>query len=170
MSASSSLPAPPKVIVVTAYHEYALRGYELNVVDYLLKPVEWSRFVAAVNKVAQPAAAESGRGAAPAERPYLFFNVNKRKVRVYLDEILYVESLREYIRISTPALSFLTRYPLSELEALLAEQNFLRIHRSFIVSLDKIDTYSATDVEIGGKQLPIGRNYRDEVRAALGCV
>ncbi|RYZ20914.1 MAG: response regulator transcription factor [Chitinophagaceae bacterium] len=164
-----TLPEPPRVIVTSAYPEYALEGYELSVVDYLLKPVEWSRFLMAVNKLNQLPVAPVGSAAPVVEkgRPHLFFNVNKRRVKVCLDEILYIESLREYIRITTPTRSILTKYQLNEIEDLLRENHFLRIHRSFIVAQHKIDTYSATDVEVGGKQLPIGRNYKDAVLATL---
>lgn len=161
---------PPKVIITSAYPEYALEGYELNVVDYLLKPIEWKRFLMAVNKLAP--VVEVNAHAHPAvsgreEKAYLFFNVNKRKVKVFLHEILYIESLKEYIRITTPGKSILTKYQLNQIEELLARNNFLRIHRSFIVARDKIETFSATDVEIGSKHLPIGRNYKDEVLEIL---
>jgi DNA-binding LytR/AlgR family response regulator len=165
-----TLTNPPKVIVTSAYQEYALEGYELNVVDYLLKPIEWSRFLMAVNKLQQAMAVNAypHRAApAPEEKTFLFFNVNKRKVKIFLDEILYIESLKEYIRITTHNKSILTKYPLNQVEELLTRNNFLRVHRSFIVARDKIDTFSATDVEVGGKLLPIGRNYKDEVTAVL---
>jgi DNA-binding LytR/AlgR family response regulator len=165
-----TLPNPPKVIVTTAYPDYALQGYELNVVDYVLKPIEWSRFLMAVNKLQQPADVSIASHPVPTaheEKPYLFFNVNKRKVKVFLQEILYIESLKEYIRITTPNKSILTKYQLNQIEELLTRHHFLRIHRSFLVARDKIETFSATDVEIGGKQLPIGRNYKDEVLATL---
>ena len=85
-----------------------------------------------------------------------------------MDEILYIESLKEYIRIFTKNKTILTRFALGEIETLLAENNFLRIHRSFVVARDKIEAFSATDVEVGGKQLPIGRSYKDAVLAGLG--
>lgn len=161
---------PPKVIVTSAYADYALEGYELNVVDYLLKPIDWSRFLMAVNKLAKPAVVpppphpvDPGQQ----EQEHLFFNVNKRKVKVFLHEILYIESLKEYIRITTPSKSILTKYQLNQMEERLTRHRFLRIHRSFLVARDKIETFSATDVEIGGKQLPIGRNYKEEVLALL---
>lgn len=160
-----SLAQPPRVIVVSAYPDYALPSFELSVVDYLLKPVEWPRFLMAVNKL-QPAALPAVAEGTP--RPHLYFNVAKRRVRVFVDEILYVESLKEYIRICTAGKTILTRYPLSALEEVLAPGRFLRIHRSFLVAKDRIDTFSANDVEVGGKQLPIGRNYKDAVLAALG--
>lgn len=165
-----TLQTPPKVIVTSAYPEYALQGYELNVVDYLLKPIEWSRFLMAVNKVEQTIDVNTTlHRAVPRfdEKAYVFFNVNKRKVKVFLNEILYIESLKEYIRITTPNKSILTKYQLNQIEELLTQNNFLRIHRSFIVAREKIETYSATDVEINGKQLPIGRNYKEAVISAL---
>lgn len=165
-----TLKHPPKVIITSAYQEYALQGYELNVVDYLLKPIEWSRFLKAVNKLEPSAEVQNMHQksiAAAEEKPYIFFNVNKRKVKIFLDEILYIESLREYIRITTHNKSILTKYQLNHIEELLTHNNFLRIHRSFIVAKDKIETFSATDVEVGGQLLPIGRNYKDAVIAIL---
>jgi DNA-binding LytR/AlgR family response regulator len=103
----------------------------------------------------------------PGERLYIFFNVGKKRVKIYLDEILYIESLREYVRISTNDKSILTKFQLSEIEGLLAKNNFLRIHRSFIVAKDKIEAFTATDVEIHGKQIPIGRSYKELVIAVL---
>jgi DNA-binding LytR/AlgR family response regulator len=166
-----TLQSPPQVIITTAYQEYALKGYELGVIDYLLKPIEFARFLTAVNKLRQ--SNETGTGLShsttmvPAERAHLFFNVSKRKVKVCLDEILYIESLKEYIRITTGSKSILTKFQLNQIEALLTRNNFLRIHRSFIVSKDKIDAFSATDIEIGGKQIPIGRSYKELVIRVL---
>ncbi|MBK7372768.1 MAG: response regulator transcription factor [Saprospiraceae bacterium] len=163
-----SLKNPPPIILTTAYHEFALQGYEYNVLDYLLKPIEFSRFVMAVNKLKQPVEAKSGQmPPIEKERKSIFFNVSKKKVKVYLDEILYVESLKEYIRIVTSSNSILTKYQLGEIEEILTKNNFLRIHRSFIVSIDKIDAYTATDVEINNKQIPIGRSYKDIVQSIM---
>lgn len=163
-----SLKNPPPIILTTAYHEFALQGYEYNVLDYLLKPIEFSRFVMAVNKLKQPVEAKSGQmPPIEKERKSIFFNVSKKKVKVYLDEILYVESLKEYIRIVTASNSILTKYQLGEIEEILTKNNFLRIHRSFIVAKDKIDAYTATDVEINNKQIPIGRSYKDIVQSII---
>jgi DNA-binding LytR/AlgR family response regulator len=86
---------------------------------------------------------------------------------VYLDDILYIDSLKEYIRIFTSHKSILTKFQLGQIEELLAKNNFLRIHRSFIVAKDKIDAFTATDVEINGKQIPIGRSYKEQVQAEM---
>ena len=159
----------PKIIITSAYQEYALQGYELNVVDYLLKPIEFSRFLMAVNKLKHLNEIDQLNNATPiaSERAYLFFNVSKKKVKMFLDEILYIESLKEYVRIISRDKAILTKFQLGEIEDLLKKNNFLRIHRSFIVAKDKIDAFSATDVEINGKQIPIGRSYKELVIASL---
>jgi two-component system, LytTR family, response regulator len=163
------LKKPPKIIITSAYQEYALQGYELNVIDYLLKPIEFSRFLKAVNKIEQnkEIALPARPVALSTERAYLFFSVGKKKVKVFLDEILYIESMKEYIRVNTKSKSVLTKFKLSEVEGLLSENNFLRIHRSFIVAKDKIEAFSATEVELGGKRLPIGRSYKELVLSML---
>jgi len=156
----------PQVILTTAYSEYALQGYELNVVDYLLKPIAFNRFLAAVQKVISKKA-EVQNAAPVRERPSIFFNVGRKRVKLFLDEILYIESLKEYVRITTKEKSILTKFTLSDMEALLLQENFLRTHRSFIVAKDKIEALSASDVEINGQQIPIGRSFKDAVFAAL---
>ena len=166
-----SLKNPPAVIITSAYQEYALQGYEHNVVDYLLKPIEFSRFLMAVNKLKLQSEPRSIPAEAiipaSANRTYFFFNVSKKRVKVYLDEMLYIESLKEYIRITTKGKTILTKFQLGQIEELLARNNFLRIHRSFIVAKDKIDAFTATDVEVGGKLIPIGRSYKELVLRAL---
>jgi len=170
------LKKPPKIIITSAYEEYALQGFEFNVIDYLLKPIDFTRFLKAVNKIeqtreiavpAKPAAIPARPATLPAERVYLFFTVGKKKVKVFLDEILYIESMKEYIRVNTKSKSVLTKFKLSQVEELLSENNFLRIHRSFIVAKDKVDAFSATEVDVGGKQLPIGRSYKELVMSIL---
>jgi DNA-binding LytR/AlgR family response regulator len=160
---------PPKIIITSAYQEYALQGYELNVIDYLLKPIELSRFLKAVNKIEQSKeiALPARLVARSTERAYLFFSVGKKKVKVFLDEVLYIESMKEYIRVNTKNKSVLTKFKLSQVDGLLRENNFLRIHRSFIVAKDKIEAFSATEVELCGKRLPIGRSYKELVQGAL---
>jgi len=164
-----TLKHPPHIIITSAYNEYALQGYEYNVIDYLLKPVEFSRFLMAVNKLrpTQESTAIPSSHGTVAERPSLFFNVSKKKVKIFLDEILYIESLKEYIRIVTKGKTILTKFQLGQIEEILAKNNFLRIHRSFIVSKDKIEAFTATDVEINGKQIPVGRSYKELVQSVL---
>jgi DNA-binding LytR/AlgR family response regulator len=164
-----ALKKPPQIIITSAYQEYALQGYELNVVDYLLKPIEFNRFLMAVNKLKERNSKEAlpGSPAAAAERAALFFNVSKKRVKVYIDEILFIESLKEYIRITTKEKSILTKFQLGQIEEMLAKNGFLRVHRSFLVAKNKIDAFSATDVEVNGEQIPIGRSYKEMVMAML---
>ncbi len=162
-----TLKQSPQVIITSAYPDYALQGYELNVLDYLLKPIEFSRFLMAVNKLKQAGENATTSVFPGTEKPHLFFNVSKKKVKIILEEILYIESLKEYIRITTKDRSILTKFQLHEIEDILTHNNFIRVHRSFIVAKDKIEAYTATDIEIKGKQIPIGRSYKDQVLAIL---
>lgn len=167
-----TLKHPPQVIITTAYRDYAVEGYELSVVDYLLKPVNFNRFLMAVNKLKSqgnkdiqfPAPSLSQAN----ERRYLFINVNKKRIRVFLDEIIYIESKKEYICINTKEKSFLTKFQLSEFEEQLASNDFIRVHRSFLVARKKIDAFTAVDIEIAGQLIPIGRSYKDLVLNQLG--
>lgn len=164
-----SLDNPPAIIIISAYREYALQGYEHNVLDYLLKPVRFNRFLKAVNRLKghdQPQIPVQAPSLPP-ERSHLFFNVGRKKVKIFLDEILYIESLREYIKINTAEKSILTKFQLSEIEQLLSNNRFVRIHRSFIVARDKISAFTATDVEINNVQIPIARSHRDWVLGLL---
>jgi DNA-binding LytR/AlgR family response regulator len=140
----------------------------LNVLDYLLKPIEFNRFVMAVNKLKERDMMEASPTPAPVtERASLFFNVSKKRVKMYIDEILFIESLKEYIRITTKEKSILTKFQLGQIEEMLAKNGFIRVHRSFLVAKNKIDAFSATDLEINGKQIPIGRSYKELVMGVL---
>lgn len=161
----------PRVIITSAYHEYAVEGFELQVTDYLLKPIEFNRYTKAVNKLLQPQRNSDASIQKPAEhlvRPYFFFTVSKRSVKIYLDDIMYVESLKDAVAIVTKTKAYNTHYQLGELEALMRSDNFLRIHRSFMVAIDKIESFSASEVEIQGRTLPIGRSHKIYVMERLG--
>lgn len=159
---------PPQVILTTAYHQYALEAFEYDVVDYLLKPIEFERFLQAIQKVkTENGRNNSSRSEAPTEEPFRFFRVNKRNVKVLLKDIIYIESLKEYVRIYTEQNTIVTKFQIGELQRTLAITDLLRIHRSYVVAKNKITAFSATEVEIDGKSLPIGRTYREEVQAVL---
>lgn len=166
-----SLLHPPQVVLTTAYHEYALESYDLSVVDYLLKPIDFERFVKAVQKLKIPPHSSdtfSKSVTASINRPFQFFNVNKKMVRVWLDEIQHVESLKEYVRIFLPGgKSIVTKMQLGEIEKSLEGFGFLRVHRSFIVALRHIEAFTATEVTAGGKEIPVGRQYKEAVARAL---
>lgn len=158
-----TLTHPPKVIITTAYGEYALQGYEHNVIDYLLKPIEFSRFLTAINKLQLPLALDLSEVQREDEKHYLFFNVNKKKVKVQLDDIHYIEGQKEYIKIVTSDRTIVTKLPIGQVIELLPAENFLRVHRSFIVAKRKIDAFNSMEIEIQGKEIPIGRSYKEVV-------
>ena len=161
MAFLKTLVKKPAVIITTAYHQYAVEGFEQNVTDYLLKPIEFERFLVAVNKVQSQNEARQPATGNPEAKDHLFLNVNKKKVRIYFADILYIESQREYIKVVTAKSEFISRMSTHEIESLLPANLFRRIHRSFIVSLGKIESYSADTIDINGTSLPVGRVYRD---------
>lgn len=160
MAFLKTLSHPPAVIITTAYHQYAVEGFDLNVTDYLLKPFEFERFLVAVNKVKtsqiQKQAPESRE-----VKDHLFLNVQKKKVKILFSEIVYIESQREYVKIVTTKGEYISKMSTHEIEHLLPANLFKRIHRSFIVSISKIESYTAEEVEVNGVAIPIGRGYKD---------
>ncbi|WP_426670414.1 LytR/AlgR family response regulator transcription factor [Mucilaginibacter sp. McL0603] len=164
-----TLKNPPHIIITTAYHEYALQGYELNIVDYLLKPIEFSRFLKAVNKLKMLNSLKSYSSSVfiPQGSSYMFVNTSKKKVKLHFEDILYIESLKEYIKIYTSDKIIVTKYQLGQIEEHLPKGDFLRIHRSFIVSKEKIEAFTSSEIEVGNKQLPIGRSYKELVNNLL---
>lgn len=163
MAFLKTLTSKPAVIITTAYHQYALEGFDLNVTDYLLKPIEFERFLIAVNKVRINSGSEHALPGAVEVKDFLFLTVRKKKVKVLFADILYVESQREYIKIVTAKKEFLTRMSTNEIEALLPVLHFKRIHRSFIISINKVESYTAEAVEINGIAIPVGRAYRQVI-------
>jgi two-component system, LytTR family, response regulator len=163
MAFLKTLTHPPAVIITTAYHQYAVEGFNLNVTDYLLKPFEFERFLVAVNKVKTPEKEGPKFNESREVKEYLFLNVQKKKVKILFSEIVYIESQREYIRIVTTKNEYLSKMSTHEMEALLPANDFRRIHRSFIISVSKIESYTAEMVEVNGVSVPIGRGYRESI-------
>ncbi len=163
MAFLKTLTNPPAVIITTAYHQYAVEGFTMNVTDYLLKPYEFERFLVAVTKV-RTARIEKQKPLEEEEvKDSIFLNVQKKKVKILFSEIVYVESQREYIKIVTTKKEFISKMSTHEIEALLPENLFKRIHRSYIVSVKKIESYTADLIEVNGISLPIGRGYKDVI-------
>ncbi len=169
-----TLKSPPKVIFTTAYRKYAVEGFELDAVDYILKPISLERFLKAVNKVLQTnlsvnhATTDSKENHSEPNR-FLYFRVDRKMVKVMLNDILYIEGLKDYVRIFTAGKTIVTKHVLSTLEGMLPSDEFLRIHRSFIVAINKIDSYNADCIEIGKQELPIGRLFKHEVNRVLNA-
>jgi len=161
MAFLKTLVRPPAVIITTAYHQYAVEGFELNVTDYLLKPFDFERFLVAVNKIKPRQGEKHEESDRKEAKDYLFLNVQKKKVKILFSQIVYIESQREYIKVVTATKEYLSKMSTHEIEELLPPHLFKRIHRSFIISVDKIDSYTAEEVEVNGTSIPIGRGYRD---------
>jgi DNA-binding LytR/AlgR family response regulator len=151
---------PPEIILTTAYKEFAVESYELNVLDYLLKPISFERFLKAINKlgnqtseVIKPVVDDSENDV------FIYVKSEKKNVKILLREILFIESLKDYIKIHMPNKTIITQVQISAIEQRLPD-SLLRIHRSFIIAKDKITAYTQHDFEIGKHQIPIGRSYK----------
>jgi DNA-binding LytR/AlgR family response regulator len=167
-----TLKNPPRVIFTTAYRKYAVEGFELEAVDYLLKPISYDRFLKAVNRALElqllnPAGPGFQDQPMETNADSIYFRSDRKMVKVAMDDILYIESLKDYIKVVTKNKTIVTKHAISALEENLPKYNFLRIHRSFIVAIDKIDSFSAEIIEIGKQELPISRMYRYEVEKVL---
>lgn len=158
----------PKVIITTAYREYALDGFELDVVDYLLKPITFERFLKSVNKFYQmnqddvQLVASQGGEKGPDEM-FIYVKENKKVIKIYLSEIKYIEGLSEYVQIYTDKRKVIVKTSLTQMEEKLPAEQFLRIHKSYIISVNKIEAFTANTIEIQNKELPIGRSYKNVV-------
>jgi DNA-binding LytR/AlgR family response regulator len=165
-----TLKRPPKVIITTAFSQYALDGFELDVVDYLMKPVTFERFFKAVNKYFQsgspePVELEGGNGSS--QESFIYVKENKRVIKIYLKEIEFIEGLNEYIRIHTDNRRVVVKSSLQNIENKLPSEQFIRIHKSYIVSIPRIRAFNATIIELENAKLRIGRNYKNQVFSAL---
>lgn len=160
MAFLKTLLLPPAVIITTAYHQYAVEGFNLNVTDYLLKPFDFERFLIAVNKV-KTVQVEKQKTNENEGKDYIFLSVQKKKVKILFPEIVYIESQREYIKIITTRNEYISKMSTHEIEECLPAHLFKRIHRSFIISINRIESYSSETVELHGVSIPVGRGYRD---------
>ena len=165
-----ALAMPPKIIITTAHRKYAIEGFELDVLDYLLKPISFERFLKAIDKYNKSAENEttitqpkSNAG----DEEFIYVKENKKIIKISINEILFIEGLKDYVLLHTYDKRIVTKSTLSAIEKKLPENKFLRIHRSFVVSLLHIDAFTATSIEIGKKELTIGRSYKQGVMKAL---
>lgn len=164
-----SLKNPPLIVFTTAYREFAVESFELDVLDYLVKPFSLQRFMKTINRIEERLGQvhENHVTAEVPERKYVFFKVDKKMVKVYLDEILYIESLKDYVRIKTYDESLINHNNLVSITEVIPMDKFVRIHRSFIIPIDKVKLIDGNQVKIADKLLPIGRNYQKEVKELL---
>jgi DNA-binding LytR/AlgR family response regulator len=165
-----TLKRPPKVIITTAFSQYALDGFELDVVDYLMKPITFERFFKAVNKYfqsGQPETVELEGGNGGSGDAFIYVKENKKIIKIYLREIVFIEGLNEYIRIHTDNRRVVVKSSLQNIENKLPGEQFIRIHKSYIVSIGRIRAFNATTIELENAKLRIGRNYKNQVFSAL---
>ncbi len=152
----------PKVILTTAYREYAVEGFDLDVFDYLVKPISQERFLKAISKylhfqeITKPATVQ----ASTYDAAYLFLKVDKEQKKVFLNEILYIEGLKDYIKVYTTQGRFIVNERLGYMEAKLPETKFIRVHKSFIIAIDKVSTYNSDFLKIDEQEIPIGKVYK----------
>lgn len=162
-----SLLHPPKVIFTTAYRSYAVDGFDLNAVDYLLKPITFERFYQATSKYLEQFQTNQTEISTPTRRHHIFIRKDRKQIKLLLSDIQYVESLKDYIKIVTDQETHTVKHRLTAFLELL-DDRFLQIHRSFIVNLDRVTAYTKQDVEIGAKELPVGEFYKEGVWERLG--
>jgi DNA-binding LytR/AlgR family response regulator len=171
-----TLKKSPKIIFTTAYRKYAIEGFELDAVDYLLKPISFERFLKAVNKVLQTeinapgSIYHSNDNLQESANTCIYVRADRKMVKVLLNDILYIESLSDYVKIVTNNKIIVTKQLISALEETLPKPAFIRIHRSFIVAINKIDSYNADSVQLGGKELPISRLFKQNVNKQLNDI
>lgn len=160
----------PKVIFTTAYRDFAIEGFELNAVDYLLKPITFSRFFKAIEKFLETEQANTTKLEAETDSEnktdYIFVRKERKQVKVYFDDILYIESVKDYIKIVTKADNHLIKQSLKSFEEVL-DHRFLKIHRSYIINFEKVTAYTKQDMEIGEVEIPISESHKNSVQEYL---
>lgn len=164
-----SLENPPLLIITSAYSQFAIETYELDVLDYLVKPIEFPRLMKALNKVNKRLGNKnnSPQENSP-ESPFIFVKIDKKRMKkIFFNEILVIESLKDYLKINTLTGKYIIHSTLSDFTDLLPERNFLRIHRSYTIAIDKIDAVEGNSIEIEGLRYVIGRSYMDHVKQRI---
>ncbi|MFY0630488.1 MAG: response regulator transcription factor [Flavobacteriaceae bacterium] len=159
------------VVITTAYREYAVESYDLNVLDYLVKPIPFNRFLNTVNKITQQAYGQKDEGEKKEDSvkndSFMFMKVGKKLVKIQFEDILYIESLKDYIKIFTKGGNHLVHKSLTSVTEELPKDNFIRIHRSFTIAIDKVASVEGNLIEIGSARIPIGRKYTSHVKRMI---
>lgn len=162
-----SLPHPPPVIFTTAYPQYALEGFEVNALDYLVKPFTFERFLKAVLKAKEYYEVRESNLAPEKTSDYFFIKADNKLVKIMFDELLYVEALQNYVTIHTPSKKYMTYLTFKAVEDYLPPDKFIKVHKSYIVAASKIDSIEGNDIRIGQQHIPISRNQKDDVMEKL---
>ena len=162
-----TLQNPPPVIFTTAYPQYALEGFEVNALDYLVKPVSFERFLKAVLKAKEYYEVRETNIQETATSEYFFIKADNKLVKILFDDVLYAEALQNYVTIHTPAKKYMTYLTFKAVEDYLPADKFLKVHKSYIVAASKIDSIEGNDIKIGQQHIPISRTQKDEVMEKL---
>ncbi len=160
---------PPKTIITTAHREYALDGYDLDIVDYLLKPITFDRFFKSIERYLRNSNQTIAAVLPSSEAQFIYIKSGTRYLKLNIDDILYAESLKDYVKLYTTEKEIIAKYKISDLDDELTNRGFLRIHRSFIVNLKNITAFTASDIEIGTVEIPIGASYKEYVFKTLNA-
>lgn len=162
-----NLPNPPKIIFVTAYREYAVDGFELDAVDYLVKPVSFERFFKAIVKLNRLMGKETNTAlpsAAPDAAAFVYLKVDRDMKKIFINDIEYIESWKDYVMVFLAGgKSLMVKQSISAMENLLSDHKFMRIHRSYMISLNKVSGYNGLSVQLNSKEIPVGRLYKQNV-------
>ncbi len=161
-----TLQQPPAVIITTAYREYAIEGYDLDLIDYLLKPITFERFIKATERYLRRKMVVD-QAEAEVQGDFINIRADRKFHRLHHNDIILVESVKDYVIIHLQDRQITAKYKIGDFESLLPTSSFLRIHRSFIVRINKIQAFTFSEIEIDGKQFPIGTNYKDQVTKSL---
>ncbi len=170
LSFAKSINRNIKIVFTTAYREYAVDGFDLQAVDYLLKPISFERLLQAINKYLDenaPVLNVVTKEIVPEKSDYIFVRSDRKMIKISIPDILFIESLADYIKIHLPGNTVVTRETMSSIEAKLPQKEFLRVHRSYVVSIAGIESFTNEYIEINRKQIPIGRSYKKEVLERL---
>lgn len=158
----------PLIVITTAYREYAVKSFELNILDYLVKPIPFNRFLKTVNKIYQQVyVSNTSADTSLQKEPHIFLKVNKKLIKINLNDILYIESLKDYIKVITTIGDYVVHKSLSSITEELPQSNFMRIHRSYTISINKIVALEGNTVEISNRKIPIGRNYIKQAKERI---
>ena len=158
----------PLIVLTTAYREYAVKSYELNILDYLVKPIPFNRFLKTINKVYQQLYIGANVNETLIQHePHIFLKVNKKLVKVNLNDILFIESLKDYIKVITKLGDYVVHKSLTAITEELPQSNFIRVHRSYTISINKIEAIEGNIIEIASRKIPIGRNYQKQTKERI---
>lgn len=158
----------PLIVITTAYREYAVKSFELNILDYLVKPIPFNRFLKTINKVYQQIyVSNSSTDVSLQQEPHIFLKVNKKLIKINLNGILYIESLKDYIKVITTIGDYVVHKSLTAITEELPQSNFIRIHRSYTISINKVIALEGNTVEISNRKIPIGRNYVKQTKERI---